>query len=230
MSISPTKFIFILFFSMFSCSVFSQSIAQEDTAEESKLSMVNSGVKGSLGIAYNSVNPSGKKYVGLAYEGKGGFAITYKLFVYDGFFVGGAIGSSYFENTNPTLTGNYDKTRVGSNYLFLGYQYHPIEKLSLGISSSVVGESRYKNEYKGGNDAYQVDKAKLRAFEANLDYYIAPNFSINLYYIYRNDKTNIRTSPNLQSTFNRAQFSIIGLGLNFQFGKDAIISSFKVKK
>ncbi|WP_044400903.1 hypothetical protein [Lacinutrix sp. Hel_I_90] len=54
-----------------------------------------------------------------------------------------------------------------------------------------------------------------------------PNISINLSYMYRNDKTKIRTSSNLQSRFDRAQFSNFGIGINFQFGKAPVISGLK---
>ncbi len=45
--------------------------------------------------------------------------------------------------------------------------------------------------------------------------------------MYRNDKTKIRTSSNLQSRFDRAQFSNFGIGINFQFGKAPVISGLK---
>ena len=213
-------------FSMFTLSLWCQEVESKDDDEPVNSSMLDYGVKGSFGVAYNVINPSGDKYFGLAYKGKGGYALKFKLFVYDGFFLGGASGFSYFENTNIEITGNYDKTRVGSHYFFLGYEYRPIEKLAFNVNASLFGEARHKNEYNAGNEAYQIDKAKIRAFEASLDYFVAPNFSINLYYTYRNDKTKIKTSPNLQSRFDRAQFAIIGLGVNFQFGKEAIISNF----
>ena len=226
-STSVIKFSLVFFLSLLSYSALCQTEVIAETYKTSRESMADNGVKGSFGFAYNIINPSGDKYVGLAYKGKGGYNLKFKLFVYKGFFVGGSVGSSYFENTNINITGNYDKTRVASHYLFLGYEYRPIEKLAFGINASVLGEARYKNEYRGGNEAYQVDRAKLRAFEASVDYFIAKNFSINISYTYRNDKTKIRTSSNLQSRFDRAQFSIIGLGFNFQFGKDAIISNSK---
>lgn len=229
---SAIKYTLVLFISLF----INLSWSQEDKSQENENSnstktknALNYGVKGSFGVAYNIINPSGDKYVGLAYKGKGGYALKFKLFVYEGFFVGGSAGFAVFENTNTTLTGNYDKTSLGSHYLFLGYEYRPIEKLALGLSTSIFGEARYKNEYRGGNEAFQVDKARLKALEASVDYFITPNLSVNLYYVYRNDKTNIRTSSNLQSRFDRAHFSIIGLGINFQFGNEAVISSFKSK-
>ncbi|WP_034060776.1 hypothetical protein [Lacinutrix jangbogonensis] len=228
-STSAIKNLFTLIFTLFICSVWSQSEDRrlEQEAENQSNSIVSSGVKGSFGVAYNFIIPTGDKYIGLAYEGKGGYNLKFKLFVFDGIFLGGSTGSSYFENIDTSITGNYNKIRLGSHYFFLGYEYQPIKKLAIGISTSVFGEARYKNGYKGGEDAFQIDKAKLRAFEAYLDYFISPVFSINLSYTYRNDKTNIRTSSNLQSRFDRAQFSIVGLGINFQFGKDAIISRSK---
>lgn len=229
---SATKYTLILFL-LISCSVWCQT--EDSTKDQSKEttkesnSFLDYGVKGSFGVAYNFINPAGDKYIGLAYEGKGGYALKFKLFVYRGFFVGGSTGFSYFENINPEVTGNYDKTKSGFSYLFIGYEFRPSEKIAIGISSNIFGESSFKNEYNGTNEAFQVDKAKTRAFEANVDYFISSNFSINLSYTYRNDKTKIRTSSNLQSRFDRAQFSIIGLGVNFQFGKDAIISNFNNK-
>lgn len=141
--------------------------------------------------------------------------MNFKLFVYDGLFVGVSVGSSYFENTGISLRGNYDKTCVASNYLFLGYEYRSIEKLAFGVNASVLGEARYKNEYKGLNRVYQIYKTKLRAFEVSVDYFVSKNFSIKFSYTYRNDKTEIDTSSNLKSRFDRAQFSVIGLGVNF---------------
>lgn len=219
---------------LFSFSVWCQ--ADRDTEEENSKtdtisrSMLDYGVKGSFGLSYYIISPTGDKFVGLAYEGKGGYAVSFKLFVYDGFFIGGSTGSSYFENTNPILTGSYDKTRVGSHYLFLGYEYRLSEKIAVGVSTSVLGEARYKNEYKGRNEAFQIDKAKLRAFKASVNYFLAPSFSINLSYMYRNDKTKIRTSSNLQSRFDRAQFSNFGIGINFQFGKEPVIMGLKKEK
>ena len=229
-STSVIRFVSVLLFSMFTLSIWCQELDSKGDEEHVNSSMLDYGVKGFFGVAYNVVNPSGDKYFGLAYKGQGGYAINFKLFVYDGFFLGGSSGFSYFENTNIEITGNYDKTRVGSHYLFLGYEYRPIEKLAFNVNASLFGEARHKNEYNTGNEAYQVDKSKIRAFEVSLDYFVVPNFSINVYYTYRNDKNKIKTSPDLQSRFDRAQFSIIGLGLNFQFGKEAIISSFSNKK
>lgn len=228
---SATRYILVLFFMIFSCSVWCQTDRNTEDenpkADTTSRSVLDYGVKGSFGLSYYIIRPTGDKFVGLAYEGKGAYALTFKLYVYDGFFIGGSSGSSYFENTNPILTGNYDKTRVGSHYFFLGYDYRLSEKIAVGVSKSVLGEARYKNEYKGGNEAFQIDKAKLRAFKASVDYFIAPNLSINLSYMYRNDKTKIRTSSNLQSRFDRAQFSNFGIGINFQFGKEPVISGLK---
>lgn len=225
-----TKQQFVIFFFLLSHTLWCQvenNIKTESKQHNTSRSILNGGVKGSFGASYNAVIPSGDKYVGLAYKGKGGFALKFKLFVYNGFFVGGSVGSSYFDNNNVTITGNYDKTHVSSKYFFLGYEYRPTEKLAIGISTSVYGESRYKNEYHGIKEAYQIDHSKVRALEASIDYFIAKNFSINLYYIYRNDKTNIKTSSNLEPIFDRAQFSTVGIGFNLQFGKDAIISKNK---
>lgn len=222
-----TKSVLILIISLLSCSVWSQEKEEQEEDVSSSNGYLSRGVKGSLGFAYNFVNPVGDKYIGLAYKGNGGFSSQFKLFVFDGIFIGGALGYSYFENTNPNLTGDYDKTRVGSFSGFLGYEYQPIEKVAIGVNASVLGRAYYKNTFKGTSTNFQRDNAKLQSFGAYLDYFIDPNFSINLSYTYRNDKTNIETSSNLQPIFSHAQFSIIALGFNFQFGKESIISSFK---
>lgn len=218
---SITKFILFFLITIYSFSVFGQENNDLTTKTASDL-IFNTDASVSFGLSYTIVQPAGSKYIGDSYRGKGGMAFRSKFYIYKSVFLGTSVGYTYFKNNNELLTGNYNKTNVNSYYLFLGYKFKPIKKTTVNISTSLIGESKFKNIYSGLERAYQVDKAKVRAYEIGVNYFITKSFSLSASYIYRNDKTKIKTSNNLQAQFSHAQFSNFSLGINFHIGNKSL--------
>lgn len=169
---------------------------------------------------------SGKKYMGLAMKGKSAYSFRGQLFLYKNFFLAFSFGRADFETTDTEIVGNYKRTRVLHETMYLGYEVLTTKSLKAGVQMSIYGESQYRNKYNGSDEAYQRDSGRVRSYEAYLAYNFNKYISVNLIYAYRNDKMNIDTSPELESRFDKAQFHSIGLGLKFHFGTSDLISAF----
>jgi hypothetical protein len=172
-------------------------------------------------IGYHNPIPSGDNFIGNGLEGNGGLNFKFQIYFYKQFFIGGALGASYFTVKNPEITGSYKKSRIAEQYAFVGYEFLPTNDLRIGLTASVVGNARYKNKYSGG--AFQSDSARLQSYGFYVTYELSREFMLYIDYAYRVDKTNIAVPATLENTFRKGTFSQIGIGIKFSFvGKDFI--------
>lgn len=163
--------------------------------------------------------PTGEKFVGKGMEGKTSFNIKSQIFFYEQAFLKVGLGETYLRVADQYVTGNYQKTRISDQYLALGYEFLPLDKVRLGLSFSILGNAEYHNEQIfGGNRANQKDTGKLNIYELYADYEVFYFMAITVNYAYRNDRTNINVPQELESTFDRAQFHNFGIGLKFYLG------------
>lgn len=175
-------------------------------------------------LGYHNPIVSGDNFIGNGLEGNGGMSFKLQIYIYKQFFIGGSIGSSFFNTKNKAVVGTYNKSRVAEQFAFLGYEYVATNNFRIGVTASVVGNSRYKNTFT--NSARQYDSAKLRSYGAYLTYEVSSQFMFYIDYAYRIDKTSINVPLALENTFRKGTFHQIGVGLKFSFkGKD-LISSF----
>jgi hypothetical protein len=172
-------------------------------------------------IGYHNPIPTGDNFIGNGLEGNGGLNFKVQIYVYKQFFVGGSLGASYFDVKDPSILGDYKKTRIAEQFLFLGYEFIPTENFRIGLTASVFGKARYKNQK--SDNVYQIDTARLNSYGIYLTYEISREFMIYLDYAFRIDKTRINVPTALEGTFRKGAFSQIGIGLKFSFiGKDFI--------
>lgn len=164
--------------------------------------------------------PAGDKFVGRGMEGKASFNFKAQMFVYKQLFFKIGAGETYLKVADPSVTGNYQKTTISNQYLALGYEFLPLQKIRMGLSIGVLGNAQYLNiqNINGRNAASQKDTAKLNIYELYVDYEIKYFMAITFNYGYRNDRTNIDVPQELKSTFDRAQFHNLGIGLKFYIG------------
>lgn len=174
-------------------------------------------------LGYHEPIASGDNFIGQGLEGNGGFDFKVQIFVYKQFFVGGSLGASYFDVKDPTITGNYKKSRIAEEYVFLGYEFVLDPDLRIGINASLFGQSDYKNS--SGGDVFQKDSANFHSYGFYVTYEISREFMLYVDYAYRVDKTEIQVPAVLEDTFRKGTFHQIGIGLKFSFIGDDLISS-----
>ena len=159
--------------------------------------------------------PSGDKFIAKGMTGKLSFDFTTQMYIYKQFFFKISVGANYFEVENPYAVGNYQKSTFTNESLSIGYEFLPFDKVRLGLSLSVLGNSNYTNKIVGDLEAVQRDTAKLNAYGLYIDYELNYFLAVYFNYNYRNDRTNINVPNELKSTFDRAQFHTFGIGLKF---------------
>jgi len=156
--------------------------------------------------------------------GVGGFNFKLQLGLYKGFFVGGNLGAAYLEVTNPEFVGNYKKTTVRNNYLFVGYEYYVSEKFKLGLSAAPFSETTYKNKIFDATEGRQFDTGTFFNVEFYADYKLSPYIAVFVNYTYRNDKLDILAPGEIQSQFSSANFHHVGMGVKLCFGQRDLLS------
>lgn len=161
--------------------------------------------------------PSGDQFVGQALNGKISFNFNAQMYIYRQFFIKVSVGANYFDVENTSVVGNYQKSTFTNESLSLGYEFLPFEKIRLGLSASVLGNSNYTNKIISNSGALQRDTAKLNSYGLYLDYEVFYYMAVSFNYSYRNDRTNIQGPEELKSTFERAQFHNVGIGVKFYF-------------
>nr|WP_321221497.1 hypothetical protein [uncultured Psychroserpens sp.] len=213
---------FLLVFSAFNLNAQNEAISEETSKSEDTIT--NSKQRNvAYSIGYHKPMSSGDNFIGKGLEGKGGFDFKIQVYVYKQFFIGGALGASYFRVKDPAIVGNYKKTRIAEEYLFIGYEFVPTQDIRVGVNASVYGQSNYKNSF--AEDVYQKDSARLNSYGFYVTYEISNQFMIFADYSYRVDKTNIDVPASLEDTFRRGTYNKIGIGIKFSFkGKDLINS------
>ncbi|MGJ8591643.1 MAG: hypothetical protein ACSHXF_03800 [Aquaticitalea sp.] len=162
--------------------------------------------------------PSGDKFVGQAFDGKFGFNFKAQMMIYKQFFINLGLGQTYFDVNNINSIGNYRSTAITSQYVSIGYEFLPLDKVRLGLGVGILGRADYSNKFSEGLSVVQRDTAKLNIYELYMDYEIFYFMAVTFNYAYRNDKTKIDVPQELQSNFERAQFHTVGLGVKFYLG------------
>ena len=197
----------------------SQSINQigEDSLVDSKQRYI------AYSLGYHNPIASGDNFIGKGLRGNGGFRFKIQIYAYKQLFIGGSIGATYFNVKDRAVVGDYNKTRISESYLYLGYEFVVAPEFRIGITSSVLGSSRYKNKKSSG--IYQNDTAHLRNYGMYLTYEVTKGLMLYLDYAYRVDKTNIDVPTALRDDFDKGTFSQLGIGLKYSFtGKDMVSS------
>lgn len=176
-------------------------------------------------IEYAQPFTSGNNFFGIAMEGKGGFNLKAQFFLYKHIFLSGTLGTSYFDVTDKSIVGNYNKTTLNHQFVSLGYEIILHKSIRIGLSFSVFGDTQYENKSRtNSKEAFQKDEGKVRSYNAYLDYMLNDEFAIYFSYAYRNDKTNILTAPEIQSLFEQASFHNFGIGVKLYFGQSSVFS------
>lgn len=175
-----------------------------------------------LSIGGNVPIPSGNKFVGQGLEGNIGIDFKAQMMIYKQFFINLGLGQTYFDVNDISSTGNYRSTVISGQYISIGYEFLPVEKVRLGLGVGILGRADYSNKFTEGISVIQRDTAKLNIYELYIDYEVFYFMAINFNYAYRNDKTNIDVPQELKSNFDRAQFHTAGLGLKFYLGDNNI--------
>ena len=183
----------------------------------------------SYALGYNNPIPTGDNFIGQGLEGNGGFNFKVQTYVYKDFFVGVSVGASYFNVADQIVVGNYNKTRIAEEYLYVGYEFEPLLDFYLGLTVSIIGSSRYKNTV--SESIFQRDSARLMSYGAYFVYEIVDEIQVYLDYNYRIDRTKIDVPNTLESIFKKGKFHQIGIGIRCSFiGDNFITSLFKKKK
>lgn len=219
---SRTKFYFFFLFIVFTNFCLSQN---SDITKEQD-SVINKQSLGYYAYEFSLPITTGDKFAGQGLTGKAGFNMKLHVFVYKGLFVSGTFGANYFKVKNREVVGNYNKTTSTHQYLSLGYEISPWNKLRMGLSASVLGASYFKN--KSGYDydeAIQRDSGQIRSYDFYVNYMLTNELALFLNYAYRNDKMNIKVPTEIQEQFSNANFHNIGIGIRVCFGKKDIISA-----
>lgn len=200
--------------------------AQDDNGEEEINEQTLTRQRfAAFNLGYKAPIPTGDNFIGKGLKGKGGVDFRFQLYPYKQFFVGIGLGTSYFTVKNPQIVGNYKKTTLTEQYLYIGYEFLPLEKIRIGLLASVIGDARYKNKYYlNEDDAYQIDHSRLGSYGLYLNYEIGGNFMLYIDYAYRTGKTKIRVPQELEDTFGRGSYHNIGIGLTFVMGTNDFAS------
>lgn len=210
-------------------SVFSQNntdiIVDSDSIAKDNLSTTKRQRLGAFSFGYHKPIPTGNNFVGKGMKGISGLDFKFQLYVYRQFFLGGNIGSSYLEVEDSSVTGNYDKTTINEQYLYLGYEFLLFDDWRLGVMYSFIGDAIYKNNnFSGPSKGIQTDTASYKGYGLYINYELSDHFMFYFEYIYRNDKTRIKAPSEIQDFFERARFNNIGIGIKFTFGRRDLIS------
>ena len=210
-----------VFFFAFSTSL---CVAQEEKSTIERSDTIAANMRNfrprlfNLSIEGYSPIPSGSKFIGKSMDGKIGFNFRFQMMVYKQFFVNLGSGQTYFDVKDISSIGNYRSTTITSQYVSVGYEFLPVDKVRLGIGVGILGGADYSNKFTDGISSVQKDTAKVNIYELYVDYEIFYFMAVTFNYSYRNDKTSINVPQELQSTFERAQFHNIGLGIKFYLG------------
>lgn len=214
----PIKALIVCFFT-FTCCIGQHDIENLETEEEPKISKTYY----SYNLQYFVPKAFGDNALAESTRGTGGFNFKLQLGVYKGFFVGANVGAAYLEVTNPEIVGNYKKTTVRNNYLFVGYEFYVSEKFRLGLSLAPYAETTYKNKIFDAVEGRQFDTGSFFSVEFYTDYKLSPYIAVFASYTYRNDKLNILAPDEIQSQFNSANFHYVGVGVKLCFGQQDLI-------
>lgn len=213
------------------CSLgFAQEKQPEGVTEDTKSSFFNSQERQrffAFMIGGHKPFTSGDNFMGEGLEGKSGIDFKVQMYIYKHLFVGLATSASYFNVTNQERLGNYRKSRIAENYVYVGYEFFPTDQLRLGLDISVDSDLDYKNHgFSNSNIAEQHDSGKLNRYGLYLQYELTKHFMIYIDYSYNVSKMDIMVPSELDHFFSKGTYHTVGLGLTFSIGSRDLISRF----
>ena len=215
----PIKAIIVCFFTCPFC-IGQNDVKTAQTEEKPNISKTYY----SYNLQYFMPKAFGNNALAKGTKGVGGFNFKLQLGIYKGFFIGANLGAAYLEVTNPEIVGNYKKTTVRNNYLFVGYEFYLSEKFKIGLSAAPYAETTYKNKIFDTPEARQFDTGTFFSVEFYTDYKLSPYIAVFVSYTYRNDTLDIIAPSEIQSQFSSANFHYIGVGVKLCFGQQDLIS------
>ena len=208
-----------------SCFVSAQEKQEKESQEQSNEININEWQRLGFGaIEYAQSFTTGENFFGLGMKGKGGYNLKAQFFLYKHIFISGTLGASYFDVTDKSIVGNYNKTTLSHQFISIGYEIMPLKNIRAGLSFSILGDAQYENKSRtNGREAFQKDEGKVRSYNAYIDYMFNDDFAIYFSYTIRTDKTNISVAPEQQSLFSEASFHNIGIGIKLYFGQSSVL-------
>ena len=209
------------------------SYAQED--ETNKLNRTNKIISFlfdeesqktfSFHINYRQPIAVGNNFLAEAYKSNGGYDLKMQIYPYKNFFIGGALSYSFFEVTNNTLVGNYNRTTSKEAFWFIGYDFIPFKNSILGVNVSFASDVTLKNNIQD-SDRYQRDFGKLSHYGLYFAYEFSNNFAVYLDYSYRILNTSINAPSALNNFFDQGQYHNIAIGIKISAGHKDLFSVF----
>ena len=177
-------------------------------------------------IGYQSPISSGDNFIGNALNGKSGYDLRFKLFVYKQFFLEYNNSLSYFKVSNKALVGNYRKSRFEGNFLYVGYEFLPLPDFRVGVNAALFGKTKITNSGFNLGEGIQQDSGNLSSYGLYVAYEIHSHVSLYIDYSYRSIKTNIKAPQGLESFFEKGTYNTVGFGVMFIMGKRDLVSRF----
>ncbi|WP_299108786.1 hypothetical protein [uncultured Winogradskyella sp.] len=177
-------------------------------------------------VGYQNPISSGDNFIGSALNGKSGYDLRFKLFVYKQFFLEYNNSLSYFKVGNKALVGNYRKSRFEGNFLYVGYEFLPLPDFRVGVNAALFGKTKITNSGFNLGEGIQQDSGNLSSYGLYVAYEIHSHVSLYIDYSYRSIKTNIKAPQGLESFFEKGTYNTIGFGVMFIMGKRDLVSRF----
>lgn len=182
---------------------------------------------GAFSMGYHKPLTSGDNFMGLGLEGQSGLDFKFQVYAYKQIIVGYYLGASFFDVKDKALLGNYEKSTLSEQFLYLGYEFLPLDKVRLGVTASLVGDANFKNRYYPQTEnVYQRDHGNLNSYGVYINYEIWRHVMVYFDYSYRTSKTDIAVPSELKSLFNKGNYHTFGIGLTFTIGSGDLISRF----
>ncbi|WP_407556382.1 hypothetical protein [Winogradskyella sp. 4-2091] len=223
------KKVFISFCLLSGCLSFSQEDSDKEYEAEEKSSILSSVERQKyfgFSIGYQNPISTGNNFIGSAYSGSSGYDLKIKLYVYKQFFMEYNNSISYFKVENKELVGNYNKSRIENNFLYIGYEFLPAPGFRLGINAALFGESDIINSDFNLGEGIQRDSGTMSSYGLYLTYEIQSHVAFYVDYSFRRIKTNINAPQELDSFFKTGSYNTIGFGIMFLLGKRDLVSRF----
>ena len=206
------------------------SVRDTETTSVKKSIFYDDKRQKSYSVEYSFQLPTatGNNFMGEALDGKNGYSLRFKLFLYKQFFVGYNQSGSNFDVTDTALVGNYSSTRANERFFYLGYELLPINKVRLGLYSSFGEKITFSNAIDNTDD--NKDTGDLWAYGVYLDYEVIRNLSLFVEYSFRNVTTDIQAPTQLQTYFEKATYNTVNFGIRYAVGNEDVLSAVGILK
>jgi len=205
---------------LLSCCNFAFAQADSTDTKEDKLIFLfddNRQKLGDVWLSYQIPQSVGDNFVGQSLEGKSGYNVSLRCFLFKQFFVGYTFGSSKFDVLSPSSTGNINSVSARESFFNLGYEFLPLKRLRLATHVAVIGDVKFINDIDREEDI--MDTGSLSNFGFSLTYELTNHLSLFADYSFRKTKTDIEVPNELQPFFNEGTYRTINFGLRFSFGR-----------